>query len=284
MDESIRRLEREAAQGDIQAESQLIQLRLRTGDLKKYHVELAAVYNYPAAVLIVGEQPEERIYLYPTERCLRCNRSGWVENTSKMSWRDPDVFLCECALRPFGGTAFWSNNDDEIYMRRGLAAVQFALAALPPRYRGNAVWNVTSNIIDKTRHYVDVWGVDLPEEWAEYSQLSEQNIASLVDTLQENHPQFEAVLGSLRFLLFGFNDISDGTARALHAHPPTNWFEQAIETATFSLELAVAPEDLAVLTSSEQVEDRVVAGHIMDASIALEMIPWLLNPVKHIEL
>jgi hypothetical protein len=301
MDEQIRRLQRQAAQGDIGAKTSLLRHYLRLGLLKSYHVELAALYGDEASEIIEFERSRNSVgtnemyyppydysseyeYLYPTSGCSMCGGTGMITNTAKMSWRDPDTYYCKCTSRPFGGSAFYCNRDDEIYVRRALAAVQFAFDRLDPSYRepaafgGKATWNVARSIINRIRRFIDTYGVNLSKNWEGFYEDAFLNIRWVSENLQpteeallglEEHPEFEQVLGAISFLLDGCNHLYLNTETALHTQPRQNWVEDAIHRASTSL--------LTGLENPRPGEDRV----IINKAIAAELIPWLLDPSKH---
>jgi hypothetical protein len=285
MDEQIRRLQRQAAQGDISAKVSLLRHYLRLGLLKPYHVELAALYGDEASEWVehdrardsVGKKlaywppydySSEYLYLYPTRGCAICGGTGTITNAAKMSWRDPDTYYCECTSRPFGGGAFYTNSDDEIYVRRALAAVQYAFDQL--QYLNTSwytSWNVIESIINRIRRLIDTYGVKLPEKWEEFYEDS--LFYYIGDMEVENYQdEFQHLIAAVKYLLDGCNHLYKKTEIALHTRPLQNWVEDAIREASLSI--------LTILDDPRPGEDRV----IINRAIKAELVPWLLDPDK----
>ena len=77
MDRSERDLERRAAEGDAEAEAEVLGRRLRRGDLARERLELAAELGYEPACLALSSRPP-----HPAPRaerccaCVQCSRGG----------------------------------------------------------------------------------------------------------------------------------------------------------------------------------------------------------------
>jgi len=73
----MRRLERQAAQGDARARDQLVAARLRTGDLDRERVKLAAHLSDPLAEQLTSEAPPSlKCSCGGSRACMRCGGTG----------------------------------------------------------------------------------------------------------------------------------------------------------------------------------------------------------------
>lgn len=77
VDARLRRLERAASQGDVQARVQVLCERLRTGDLDEERVRLAAYLGDPAARLLLGERAPELPVIRAREG-FELNQRRWI--------------------------------------------------------------------------------------------------------------------------------------------------------------------------------------------------------------